>query len=129
MIFNNWVVGLIVSLVLGGVITELFVQLMRKLLSVQKSSPNTKRFPSWLTGAMERLFFTVLLGLNAAGIAPAMMAWLALKMATNWNRSDEKEKPETRTLGFIALVAGLISMGFAYIGGSFANGTIGIFCP
>ena len=46
-----------------------------------------------------------------------MIGWLALKLATNWNHPDWKEKPNARTFALSALLGGLVSMFFALLGG------------
>ena len=47
-----------------------------------------------------------------------MIGWLALKLATNWNHPDYKDnRSEERAVAFSALVAGLVSMLFALLGG------------
>jgi hypothetical protein len=55
-----------------------------------------------------------------------MVGWLALKMATNWNHPDWKQKPSARSFAFSALLGGLVSMLFALIGGLVCAGTLGV---
>ncbi len=76
-----------------------------------------KEVPGWVTGSVERLFFTVLVGLGVLGVPALMLVWLGLKMATNWNHPTWKDKPETRAYALSALLGGLVSMLFALIGG------------
>jgi len=40
----------------------------------------------WVTGITERLFFTVAVAFELSGVATAMMGWMAIKLAANWNR-------------------------------------------
>ena len=53
------------------------------------------------------------------------MIWLTLKMVTNWNsplrKTDERDVIQMR-FAMSALIAGLISVGFAVIGGLIACG-------
>ena len=56
-----------------------------------------------------------------------MIGWLTLKMVTNWNRPRDEEIDRT-TGALSALLAGLVSMMFALIGGLIVNGTIRISC-
>ena len=79
------------------------------------------------------MFFTVLIGAGVQGFAPAMIGWLALKLAANWthrsrDQSDNKlrkgqqvarreEQKLLRGYAFTAIVAGLVSMLFAAVGG------------
>jgi hypothetical protein len=52
---------------------------------------------------------------DVSGATTAMMAWLALKMLTHWNRPGDNKIPYAGA--FTALLAGLISMLFALLGG------------
>ena len=52
--------------------------------------------PGWLTGGIERLVLTILVGFDAgrsttASMTTAMLAWLGLKLASNWNRPEQTE--------------------------------------
>jgi hypothetical protein len=60
--------------------------------------------------------------LEVQGTAPAMMGWLALKLATNWNRKDMESDPKARPFAFTALLSGLVSMLFAALGGLICRG-------
>ena len=117
---KEWTIGLLFSLIAGGVITDLFLRLLRHWLGVPpkpRLNDGSKGIPSWLTGAVERLFFAGLIGLEVSGVPTAMVGWLALKLATNWNHPDWKERPNARTFAFSALLGGLVSMFFALLGG------------
>jgi hypothetical protein len=47
-----------------------------------------------------------------------MIAWLALKLAANWQfREDIKDPVDRTNYKFSAILAGLLSMLFAYLGG------------
>ena len=117
---TQWIVGLFFSLVVGGIATWLFLKALRAWLGTSpkpRLSAKGKGVPPWLTGGVERLFFTILVGLEVSGVPAAMIGWLALKLATNWNHPDWKNKPDTRTYAFSALLGGLVSMLFALLGG------------
>jgi len=117
---RQWIIGLLFSLVVGGIVTWLFLKVLRGWLGSAKMpqlSGSGKGVPPWLTGGVERLFFTVLVGLEISGAPAAMIGWLALKLATNWNHPDWKDKPEARAFAFSALLGGLVSMFFALLGG------------
>jgi hypothetical protein len=73
---------------------------------------------------VERLAFAVFVGLELPDATTAMMAWLALKLAANWNRSDLERTSAARPFLFTALLAGLISMVFAALGGMIASGKL-----
>ena len=123
----RWIVGLAFALVLGQVITGLFLSMLRKnigLTEKPRSEDTPKRIPPWVTGTVERLVFTIFVGINAAAAPTAMIAWLALKLATNWNHPQWHSDPQTRIFAFSALLAGLISLTCAYVGGLIANGQI-----
>lgn len=51
-----------------------------------------------------------------------MMGWLALKLATNWNSKKMEDDPKARPFAFTALLAGLVSMLFATLGGLVCGG-------
>ena len=117
---KEWTIGLVFSLVVGGITTWLFLKVLRLWLGIPpkpRLSDGSKGVPPWLTGATERFFFTVLIGFNVPGAPTAMIGWLALKLATNWNHPDWKEKPNARTFALSALLGGLVSMFFALLGG------------
>lgn len=114
-----WVTGLAIALIVGQLITWIFLILLRTWMGTPDKSPQalTKRVPPWLTGTIERLFFTVLVGANVDGFPTAMMAWLALKLASNWNHKDVEGHPEARAFALSALLAGIVSMLCALVGG------------
>jgi len=117
---KEWTIGLLFSLVVGGIVTWLFLKVLRLWLGIPPKPRlfgGGKGVPPWLTGTVERLFFTVLIGLEVSGVPTAMIGWLALKMATNWNHPDWKEKSNARTFALSALLGGLVSMFFALLGG------------
>ena len=124
---DEWTFGLLFSLVGGGITTWAFLKILRWWLGVPpkpRLSDGSKGVPPWVTGAVERLFFTVLIGFDVPAAPAAMIGWLALKLATNWNHPDWKEKPNARTFALSALLGGLISMLFAFLGGLICAGTL-----
>lgn len=123
---NAWTIAILFSLFVGGGVAGLYVNFMYSLLKVEKPKVDSIRFPPWLLGAVERLFFTVLVGLNVSGTAPTIIAWLALKLAINWNNPAWGETPARITIAFIALTGGVVSLVFAVVAGSIANGNITI---
>jgi len=125
----RWAVGLFVSLIVGHFVVGLFLSRLRRKLGLGEK-PRTHdiaiaRVPPWLTGAIERLFFTVLVGSNVSGVPTAMIGWLALKLATNWNRPGSPDVSTTRAFALSALLAGLLSMLFALWGGFICAGQRG----
>ena len=116
-----WVIGLSISLILGQLLTWSFLKVLRFQMAIAEESPEVlrKRVPPWLTGAIERLFFTVLVGANVDGFPTAMIGWLALKLATNWNHKDVEKETNGRAFAFSALLAGIVSMLCSLVGGLF----------
>ena len=121
-----WIVGLLFAVVVGGIGTGIFLYTVRGVLGLgaKPEDKRIERVPPWLTGAVERLVFAVLVGLEIAGTAPAMMGWLAIKLAANWNRKDMETVMAARPFLFTALLAGLVSMMFAALGGMICCGKL-----
>lgn len=116
----TWILGLGFSLLVGHFAVEHFLRRLRKYMALgdKPALPDPlKRVPPWLTGGLERLFFTLLVAFNVSGTPAAMVGWLALKLATNWNHPDFKDNSQARSFAFSGLVAGLLSMSVALIGG------------
>ena len=124
----RWASGMTVSVIVGGVTTWAFLAGLRKYQRLGKDSESngdSRPVPPWLTGAMERTFFSVIVALNISGAAVAMIGWLTLKMVTNWNRSGGSRDVKQVRLAFSALLAGLVSMLFAVVGGVICRGSPG----
>lgn len=124
----HWIIGLFISLVVGQLVTWMFLKLLRSWLAIDKTliSSDGRHVPAWLTGTVERLFFTVLVCFDVGVISPAIMGWLALKLATNFNHPVWNKEPRMRTLALSALLAGLVSMLFAFLGGLVWAGKISL---
>lgn len=124
--FTLWGMGLAIALVFGQLFTWIFFKILRNWMGTPDKSPPalTKRVPPWLTGTIERLFFTTLVGANIDGFPTAMMAWLALKLASNWNHSDVEGHPDARAFAISALLAGIVSMLCALLGGLIIAGKL-----
>lgn len=118
LILLYWSLGLLVSLGLGHIVVDQFHTRLTKGTGLPEK-PAGPHVANWLTGFVERLFFTLVIGLGAGTAAPAVMiGWLGLKLATNWNHPDFKGNPEARAFAFVALLTGLLSMTFAWLGGT-----------
>ena len=140
----NWFMGLFVSLIIGSLVTSFFVVFIRKwqrrenyawkadlafylgFKPYPSISAPVREFPPLLTGLIERLFFTFLIGFDVVGIPIAMMGWIALKMTNNWASvmGDQDLKKILLPLISSGFIGSLVSMGFAYLGGLICNGTI-----
>lgn len=123
MILVAWLVGFAVSLLVGGLVTWAFLKVLRNWMRLPAkpalSDPSRRRVPPWLMGTIERTFFTIAVGANVSGALPTMAGWIALKLAANW--SNAKNNATDPTLwATSALLAGLVSMGFAMVGGLIA---------
>lgn len=66
-----WTFGLFLSIVIGGAVTGAFLYTLRGVLGLgEKPKPkgkSIKRVPPWLTGAVERMVFTVLVAEGKMG--------------------------------------------------------------
>jgi hypothetical protein len=128
----------VIAVLLGAIVTELFLRGLRLWLRLQKhfwdpkpnDDPETRPVPPRLMGVLERLVFSLLVwwvGLTDATIT-GMFAWLALKMATNWTRPRDVSNPTRQAkvirLSQVALLAGVISLMFAAWGGVVAQGNL-----
>jgi hypothetical protein len=88
------------------------------LPTYRKTALESAKTPSWITGILERLFFTIAVAANTSGVLPAMIAWLAVKLAANWQmREDIINQAEKANYKFSALLAGLMSMLIALLAG------------
>ena len=128
-----WILGLLVSLVLGQIVTKCFTNKIRSLAGChdifykpylkkyakRPSEPefNPKQISPALTGFVERLVFTVMFGFGVAGTPIAMMAWLGVKMLTNLNRGDLPEHEIVRSRALTGLLGSTVSLFFALVGG------------
>jgi hypothetical protein len=117
----TWSIGIGVSLILGWPVTEGFLYVLRRAYGIEKPS-RVKRVPSWLTGIVERLFFTIAVAYNVGGSITAMIGWIAVKLASRWIGPDNENGPGARFLAFSSVLGGLVSMLFALVGGLIAGG-------
>jgi hypothetical protein len=118
----RWVIGLFVSLGVGWLVTYQFVRWVRAHYRIEEHTGAAAFVPPWLTGLVERLFFTVLIAFNISGTAVAMIGWIAAKMAANWNRPGTPVAFAGAALS--ALLGGMMSMLFALLGGLICSGQI-----
>jgi hypothetical protein len=117
-VVSRWAVGLSVSLLVGQLVTWAFLTWLRKRGGLAEPK---QTLPRWVIGTVERLVFTIFVALLPTAAITPMFAWLALKLASNWNHAS-MEDPDSRTFAMTAVLAGLVSMFFAFIGGVIARG-------
>jgi hypothetical protein len=141
-ILLRWVIGLGFALGVGHLVTKTFLDKLRAYLQYDMSGMNLaeREVPAWLMGILERLFFTVLITFNISAAAAAVMGWLAIKMATDWNRIriiygdptsgavprslKAKDEAKLRVFAVSGLLGSLLSMFFALVGGLICKGDI-----
>ena len=129
---TRWLIGFAVSLLFGQAATLLFVWCLRRRL--ERQHPERTDFPwrntpadvqPWLTGTVERIFFTLAAAFHVSGAVVAMIAWVGLKMATDWNRPGGAGGQNPAGGAWTALLGGLVSMLFALLGGVICGGLRG----
>ena len=111
----NILIGYSVSIILGGLLIEWIMQVLRshsKVLKSNKISPKKDMYLVRTLGLLERIFYTtcVVLG-QPAGIA----AWLAIKVLTRWG--DEENRWANISEANIYLIGNLLSVFFGAGGG------------
>ena len=126
MVVVRWGLGLLIALGVGHFVTTMLLDWLRERVErVHPEEAVNWRGPSIVppevTGLIERLFFTIIVAFDISGAAPGMMTWLAVKMLTHWNRV-ENNLPPFSAGAFTALLAGLVSMFFALVGGLICKG-------
>jgi hypothetical protein len=121
----SFLLGLGIALIGGGIAAWIFSAVISSCLKLPPKSLSTfARIPPWLTGLVERSFFVILVATQVEGIPEAMIGWLAIKLAVNWQKLDPKKNPDAQTRGLLALLCGAISLIFAYVGGAIIAGII-----
>jgi len=127
----TWVFGFLLATVVGGVATHLFLSTLRKNIAPTQATLDRPRVPGWITGIVERSFFFLLIAFNISGVPTAMVGWIAIKLATNWNRplSIKEKEPSAKALAISAALAGIVSMTFALLGGLVSTGQISYRSP
>jgi len=82
--------------------------------------------PHYIIGGFERLLAFFLVALNVSGAFTILVAWMAAKLAANWQRratpgDDDKKDQEVRASTLIALMHGVLSLAFGVLGGLIAQ--------
>jgi len=130
-LFSPWILGAVVALVLGNLWTVTFLKLIRNYIyrdTVKRKDTIVDIYidriavPGWVVGSIERIFFAALVAFDISATAAAMVTWILVKMATDWHRilgktEEDAHKSGARALAFSSLLASMISLFFALIGG------------
>ena len=112
----RWTVGLFVSLVFGGIVTQYWARRLRKLIG--NEDPQYRIFIPISLGVLENLFFTIGVAFGLSGVMVGMVAWMGAKMAEHWGiESKEHQVKNIETVRFLVLGGTMISLLFAMIGG------------
>lgn len=118
----KYFIGLAFSLVLGHLLTDLFVSRMWKQLGDEKHKNKIMAF--W-TGTLERLFFTLLVAFETSGVPAVMVAWIIFKVAPDWDKlKKETTGEDQKGPAFTRLLGNVLSMLFALVGGLICRGQI-----
>jgi hypothetical protein len=122
-----WILGPVVALVLGHLWATSFLKVMRNRIyyrAVKNKEEIEPVFtfslpvPATVLGVIERIFFGALVAFDISATGAAMVTWILVKMATDWNRIlAQKGESGPRALAFTSLSASMISLFFALIGG------------
>ena len=118
-------IGYIVSLVYGHYVVKWFHERTLEPLKhlEQEGYETLQEFgpPPWLTGLLERLFFTTAVALNISGVVVAMVGWITIKMYSghlHGSRTSLTNSGMKKAITIWALLNGVVSMLFALIGGA-----------
>jgi hypothetical protein len=118
-----WFLGLVWAVLGGYLLVPIFLAVMRDNFGIAAAEqPDVQRVSPKLTGVLERAFFCIAVGADIGGALTAMFAWLALKLAANWQaRPDRGERLGINyyTFSDSALLAGMLSLLIAMLGGLF----------
>ena len=138
-----WVLGFAFSMLLGCWLTKIFLERIRESMlefikhKYKKDKEIFDRAVEWeieelgvvdhAVGIVERGFFTIVIAFWVPGAAVAMISWIMVKMVTNWHQITGKNLTD-RGLALCSLMASLVSMFFALIGGLFCRYGLGLIC-
>jgi uncharacterized metal-binding protein len=124
-----FLIGLAVA-VLGHFPVKWFYDWVRRKsgLPVREEDDAALAVPHRIIGTFERLFaFALVLAVSEVGqVVTVLIAWMAAKLAANWQRrptegKDEEKDRQIRANTFIALMAGVLSLAFGALGGAIAR--------
>jgi hypothetical protein len=108
---------------------EHWAKLTRKDVYREEAS-QIRGVPSWLTGVIETAVFAPAFVLFPTDAATGAFAWLALKMAVNWQRNMPNDQGiKLRRRAFLALLSGFLSLSVAAVVGLTVRGYLGCDLP
>lgn len=116
------IIGLLLALGAGHFVVGAFLNYLETAAKLAARSTEG-RVPPAITGAFERALAFLLTAFSGEEL---ILAWIAAKLAANWQRAapDPKSEREYRTRALIGLMCGVVSVGFGFVGGKIAIGSI-----
>jgi hypothetical protein len=119
----RWTVGLSVSLIFGGIVTQFYARKVRDLVSTD--DPQYRLLIPTCLGIVENLFFSIGVAFEVSGAMTAMVIWMGAKMAAHWGRDAEVgHVHKVATVRFFVLSGTMVSLLFAMIGGLICAGRL-----
>lgn len=120
----RWFLGLgIVSLGFGFIAAGGTLRFLRKYLQLNKTEDSPALgIPAWLTGLIERLSFTTLVGLGYDAAIP-IMVYIVVKIVVFW-QTKYKKLPNLGERAGTSLVGTTLSLLFAMVGGMICKGRL-----
>jgi hypothetical protein len=113
----NLVVGYTVSIVIGGLFIEMFMERIRNTSEVLKPERKSRKPDLMLVrilGGLERFVYTTFI---ITGYPAGIFAWMAFKVLTRWTNKQELEGWETISKSNIYLIGNLLTLIFGVLGG------------
>jgi len=113
---NAQYAAFLISIIGGLIVVTAVIKLMR--LTTGHKDPAIEWSVVWV-GTTERIVTTALVIWAPKYVASFIGAWMAMKLAANWQR--EKNTKETRLGTMLALVGNVVSFAVAILAGLIAN--------
>ncbi len=92
-------------------------QFFKKIRPPKRDTPFKPEVPNFLTGIIERIFFTLLVASGTTGTGIAMIGWITVKMVHTKLVDSDSEEASPRRLKYVALLSSMVSLTFALLGG------------
>ncbi|MGX5827330.1 hypothetical protein [Mesorhizobium sp. 43Arga] len=118
------IAGLAAALIAGHFGTDSFFRYLNRSAGLELR-PTPKRLPPAVTGMFERALTFLLVVSDFPSFQNVILAWLAAKLAANWQRteptnSSDEDRLAYRSRALIAVMTGIVSIAFGYFGGRIA---------